>query len=638
MSNNPEKTLLNWLRLPGVKPYIFAVISTLLVFWEAYANPFGLDASTDRVSASAISTAIAPFYGGNQYRGRDNILIVLYDQAYFDAQGGQDSGVSQFANTQNTNKQYTNKKITNTQKQVWPIEPKKHLRLIQRLAEANPAAIFLDVYFTSQNKQREQALSLFYQNLQDIDCNDKEIMAGNCAEDGEAPVFLASLLTDLSPNAAGVEPPRVALAEVSEQSHLYKLQEQVPEACPALHDTAAYALYKKWCDRQKIFASPTSTQNDSCQTMSHGLDQKMYLQWGYAPSPEFAAFSTKHNKNAVVCQQQPNGIAKIFVAIKLSFNNFLRDEDKPANFCPYHNSVSALYAQSVNFTELKTLVENKVVLIGAKDYHAADVIESHVHGFLPGVFWHAAALDNLIERDQYFFREAPFILGVLFETLIALTVFFIMARLIHLNALTDMGISKKGKYQTKNRNTMTCINIATGFIAALLLSALLCIVWMTQNYAPSNWVGSAVLLIALCATPTIAVFYFSSRLSTWLLDFTACLTASLQKLISRLTNGRAPEINKHCVAYRPLRLMIKTLRVVIFFIITIMLAVLVLGIGLMLFFAPIVYFSIDVRPIWHYGIFALAYGFLIMCLFNYWAINSSKLNKYKIHSGGQRVS
>ena len=75
-STTPENQIIDWLRQPGIKPYLFAALSTLLVLMHPSINPFGLVKLTDTGSALAFSTVVSPFHGGSQTTGQDDILVI----------------------------------------------------------------------------------------------------------------------------------------------------------------------------------------------------------------------------------------------------------------------------------------------------------------------------------------------------------------------------------------------------------------------------------------------------------------------------------------------------------------------------------------------------------------------------------
>lgn len=89
-----------------------------------------------------------------------------------------------------------------------------------------------------------------------------------------------------------------------------------------------------------------------------------------------------------------------------------RRPDQPRQACPYNQWVpgeAVLFASSQAQKEtLRALFEDRAVLIGADIRGAPDLVQSPVHGQIPGVFLHAMALDNLLERGlEGYWRPMP---------------------------------------------------------------------------------------------------------------------------------------------------------------------------------------------------------------------------------------
>ena len=233
MSKAPEKQILAWLARPHIRPYFIAFLSTFLIFLHSYLDTFGLISAADKSSGLLYSKIISPFYGGQQHKGRDNILVVLYDKAYFKANSKADSPSSHWS--------------------IWPLPAKHHERLIERVASANPAAILLGVYFSIDNYEREKNVAHLYSQLKKLDCTDG-MDKTRCEEESLAPIFVAGVLSDPQPKALGQLPPRTTLVEQPVQPYYYQLQVCKKDSRQQCIDTpmttAAYDLYQHWCARK----------------------------------------------------------------------------------------------------------------------------------------------------------------------------------------------------------------------------------------------------------------------------------------------------------------------------------------------------------------------------------------------------
>ena len=77
------------------------------------------------------------------------------------------------------------------------------------------------------------------------------------------------------------------------------------------------------------------------------------------------------------------------------------DPDKSSQVCPYSQWIPAevvhLVREDAKKETLRRLFKDRIVMIGADIRGAPDLMQSPVHGQIPGVFYHAMALDNLLE-------------------------------------------------------------------------------------------------------------------------------------------------------------------------------------------------------------------------------------------------
>ena len=643
MGNSRKYRLLIWLRKPAVYPYFLAAVITVIHSLHIVADPFGLVSATNRISAQLFSTALAPFYGTSTQRGQDNVVVILYDQAYFDFNGG------------------------------WPIAPDDHRWLIKHIAKGNPAAIFLDVYFL-ETEERKDLLAEFYQDLEGVNCTD-DYSVDECKAEKRAPVFLAGLLNDAVPTVTSPldqkesMPPRVTLAEIHTEEHLYRLKE-----CVGLTDahcegrTAAFDLYVKWCERQNDLHTHQLEKEreekrkqeqeqeqenvnisvQKCRQITHNnMTKTMYLQWGYAPSEEMTNFLKKTNTTIDGgCQSPGAGIAPYIDSLALVFNAAMgKLGEQSIAPCPYHTYIGASYVQRfMDEQELIRELADKIVLIGVKDAPAADRIKSHVHGYLPGVFWHAAALDNLIERGNRFLRKAEEPIGYYFQSIAAFALFFATAYFIRENTrsrliaeersnanfvqqfeeelssgtatLTEAHIDSIRDPQLSEHQLriMTLMQLSSGFALIVLLSTLLCLIWLALDYAPENWIGVAALALFLWKGQARAVIrsgaivadgfitLFIRALST--LRMKRYFTSHLRSLVCAIGRSIQP---------------------IFFFSIALAVIILIIVLGLLIFFSPIFYFSAEPRGPLEHLVFGAFYISLISASVFLWQLNMKKL-------------
>lgn len=612
MSLTTEKTIITKLNRPGLRALAYLLMIVGVLWFQSKTDPLGLVEASDHLSGLLVSSVLSPFYGGSAHRGQDNIVVILYDQDYLDRL-----------------------------QQKWPIRLADHRRLLTRIAAAQPAAIFLDIFFTAQNDSRRREISAFYQALEHIDCADHSSLQ-SCAEEDQVPVVLASLLSEPDPeirlrhddNTIEINrPPRTALAEVNEMNHRYRLTDIVRNCDPAVsaycfRPTAAYSLYQIWCRH------PDRRYDDQCKFISKDQEHKeMYLQWGYAPTDAMREYyemtgTLDENGKPVSCAKQSGGLlATSAEAITLLVKKLFNGDWRPR--CLYHNHVGARYAQSASFKDLEELVKGKVVLVGTALDFQQDTIESHIHGYVPGVFWHAMALDNLIEYGDAFLRNMPNESAIPLQTLTAAIIFSIALFMILINDWTEARLAKRrtkrGKtgLSEKQQAKLALIRVVSGLTIILAMALLICLFWVARRYAPENWVGVAALLGLIGSGELVALRHFSAIRAAILLE---AIQFYLQPVLAvsagwarSLTdqrnggNGKAPSTKTPNITAANM------FNAGILGLIILMLISIFVAIACILFFVPIVYFSI--RP--HstdeiYAIFTAVYLWLIWLSARHW--------------------
>ncbi|MCY1367639.1 CHASE2 domain protein [compost metagenome] len=83
------------------------------------------------------------------------------------------------------------------------------------------------------------------------------------------------------------------------------------------------------------------------------------------------------------------------------------DSERPQP-CPYTRT---LYANQLRDPRVADVLRGKHVLLGVSIRGIPDLVASPVQGQLPGVYWHAMALDNLLTQEAGYWRDAPSVFG-----------------------------------------------------------------------------------------------------------------------------------------------------------------------------------------------------------------------------------
>ncbi|MAZ89919.1 MAG: hypothetical protein CL693_19965 [Cellvibrionaceae bacterium] len=477
-----------------------AVAAILVSIFQIFADPFGLASTTDRLSSLLFSALASPFYGtsynppaenySTEYsdrlvKGRDEIVILLFDDQYLEHNEWQ-----------------------------WPLSPFTHAQLLQSIVDSGAQSVFVDLSYVADSKERSQSLGRMMSAANDLWIQD------------QVPVFFAGMMYKPVPEFDGVPAAHSALVEMYAEDYQYLLKEVAFEKHEHAHrgehshqdahdhrhqsehehrhedqllhqnshmhqhehgyksDTAAYAIYKHWC---KSHSCPTFTAEDEAKTM--------FIQWGYAPAGSMARY---YQKTGVECQAERQGFfSGVWQSLKLfvvhAFNGFSGNW-RPS--CLYHTNVSLLLPTE-SPEALSTLVKDKIVLLGAHLKQYPDISESPVHGQVPGVFWHAAALDNLIEFGPNFLVDDQSRSSEFNEAIASSLV------LILFTAFSVYMDFRQSRVAESERLRM---NVKFGVTVVLLLSMLVSsLIYFTRS-APTNWIGIAALLLIVNPEPFKALW------------------------------------------------------------------------------------------------------------------------------------
>ena len=336
---------------------ILSIVSFALLWLGDRINAPGM--AVTRILARLQAPAVAMFYPGE---AQNQIALVLYDQEFLESQG-----------------------------LAWPIRYADHgdwfLRLVD--SETKPKAIFVDIPF-SQNRDDRSLESL---------------IAAICSitHDHGVPVFMAALpstrskgltlRSGLNPDSGDPRGPCFTMVGIGYEpdpvdrilwhypltTHLgpegWKAGPSESETVPK-YRSAALALAE---DVAKLDLGKETDQ--------------LALVWGY-DTPDQSGMSPMN----AYCQPGK--------ASWLSFiPGFLRTpfESAPQRpVCPYHAAFSMAQIGEFSEEDMKKHLDGRFLIVGAFVPGYNDLIDSPIHGLIPGPYLHAMALDNLLTyQGQY---------------------------------------------------------------------------------------------------------------------------------------------------------------------------------------------------------------------------------------------
>ncbi|WEM44670.1 CHASE2 domain-containing protein (plasmid) [Photobacterium sp. DA100] len=269
-------------------------------------------------------------------------------------------------------------------------------------------------------------------------------------------------------------------------------------------ETAAMSLYQAWCTAEKGRCS------DSLQDPIKSFIEPMMVQWtNKFDSQQNSYFPLSHECGQVSSSQ----FSQFWDLLNLSLTQGVQTDEALdeglRQRCPPFLSISAaklFESGSLKSEALSKAIQNRLVLVGYYLPGGTDIVRSPVHGSLPGVYYHAMALDNLINIDTDYWHVPEKIgffslsLADLIEIIVQVGVLFLVIwyRYTHLeNELTD------GETLNSRSQIYSGIKPTLCIIVLIMASVLVCH-FILKVGAP-NWYG---LLMILFLDLPIFLFYF----------------------------------------------------------------------------------------------------------------------------------
>lgn len=336
---------------------ILSVVSFALLWLGDRINAPGM--AVTRILARLQAPAVAIFY---PREAQNQIALVLYDQEFLETQG-----------------------------LAWPIRYGDHgdwlLRLVD--SEAKPKAIFVDIPFT-QNRDDRSLDSL---------------IAAICSitHDHGVPVFMAALpstrtkglalRSGLNPDSGDPRGPCFTMVGIGYEPdpvdrilwHYPLTTHLAPEGWKAGPGGGeAVPKYRS--------AALTLAEDVAKLDLGKETDQ-LALVWGY-DTPDQSGLSPM---NAYCQPKKANWLLLIPGFLRTPFESA---PQRPV--CPYHAAFSMAQIGEFSEDDMKKHLDGRFLIVGAFVPGYNDLVDSPIHGLIPGPYLHAMALDNLLTyQGQY---------------------------------------------------------------------------------------------------------------------------------------------------------------------------------------------------------------------------------------------
>ncbi|HEY9219137.1 MAG TPA: CHASE2 domain-containing protein [Phenylobacterium sp.] len=489
----------------SAKSVLKALAVSFLLAVSAYTmskvNLFGLEANSDRIADAVYQRVTAAEYGKDR-KGQKQVSVVYLDETSVEALKG--FGWNRFPPTFD---------------QQWLM-----LDDILNVGGAPPAAMFMDFVYLGQSGVADG----FDQFLAGIAgathaeawtdkpaCRADPLMKIACIiEAGGTPMIFAKpspddldLFTDAqrAMDAVAVLAPALVVESAYPLITDYGFDaEKAKRLGVGRFDISpAMGMYASWCLRQpdgcgiaefrelrKRAKAALAGQSVATPALSAVFPDPLDVVWGSRPDPAFLAMTKAVSGQPAPCRSQAVGwrdrLAEQFAGLR-GPGEGARQE------CPYTLSLGydrLVAGHGLETSDLERLLAGKLVMVGGHFRASSDWVESPVHGQVPGVQFHAMALDNLVEDGAEYRRNgnALFDDDMLESLLIAALAFCGVLGVMTRNNLLDR--ARATGMEPRLRSTVY------GPLYLLLFSASIGIVsfatWLGVVYAhrsPINWIG-----------------------------------------------------------------------------------------------------------------------------------------------------
>jgi hypothetical protein len=330
-----------------------ALITTSLILLVFIVDPLGIRNSAEDHYEDHILRLWSPFFSETV---SDDIVVVLIDDKYIEA--------------------------TNN----YPVNYRNLAKLLKTVSRFDPQSVFFDIL---QHHEHSGDLNRWLKTL------DRQtfpvFMASNTNYDTEARLNDPNSLRHKIANVA-----QLAAVSWSGEGRYYPISVPWNEGSM---NTVAAAMYRDWCAQ--------SSQCDEKKVSN--LNDSLIVQWSNKYAPKQEDFFPLGISCGDGTQSQWQQLKELLV---VSLTQGIRDQDDVDNTlrkrCPPFLTIAASTLRApgaAGSSDLKQAIQGKMVLVGYHVTGGVDLVVSPVHGTLPGVYFHAMALDNLVTLEDEYWRS-----------------------------------------------------------------------------------------------------------------------------------------------------------------------------------------------------------------------------------------
>lgn len=504
----------------GTAHYRRAIIIALAAWLLLLFDPFDIDKATSFKAREVALSIAATFYEASR-----RVTVVLIDQDFIDASKGR----------------------------TWPLQYSQQGALLRRIVAGQPESIFVDLLYKNAHRAAASEDRRVESGTNDATAGDNPLDLFAPVARTQVPIFVAGLPYEHDRNVgvAGWDCKETRNVLLDQSSILEAIRSNPPisyqpthggdpiqhigmvawSGCKDLYPlllgnnayapTPAYALFRQHCQTLK---EERKTHPALCNDEA---PKPMAVTWGAFIPPAQQAFYL-----ADVCQNaEPKPTDKVtrpYAAVRqylLGVVDGARTH-RPLNdrlACPAVNVIPARVLMSLGSDALRNALQGQFVFVGAAIPGVPDTYLSPVHGQVPGVMWHAMALDNLLTMNKGYVVASrsphwePFCLMVLCG--------FALLALIPLPAW----IERNSLLTYKTFGVLFC-TLCAGYACALgnLDKTLLCAgfgiaaIWL----APKKTGEVVAQTTLICFMAVLAMYVFREQPVNWITLSLACVAVT----------------------------------------------------------------------------------------------------------------
>ncbi|MDX5372299.1 MAG: CHASE2 domain-containing protein [Pseudomonadaceae bacterium] len=314
-----------------------------LMLYVGIFNPFGIRDAADKSTENWLLRMHAPFY---PEQGQEEVVVVLID----------DQALSDMRTS-------------------WPMRYAEQARLLRQLLGYQPKSLFIDLLYTQRRFDGGSTESL------------RRVLLS--AREQGTPLILADYR-----DAAGRSQllPELRAAAQTAQVNWSGYGERYPLVLDATQGdprTPALQLYQTACVAPDCPSAPFA--------------EPLLVRWGYWSDPAMAPYVDTRGCGMRGERGNWAQLASLLFRDGLRAQQDVDSVERPQP-CPYTRT---LYANQLRDPRVGEVLKGRHVLLGVSVRGIPDWVDSPVQGRLPGVYWHAMALDNLLTQGETYWRDAP---------------------------------------------------------------------------------------------------------------------------------------------------------------------------------------------------------------------------------------